>query len=85
MTLWQEILWGWIIMTIAPKLIVIPIWRSVAAAAAGSADAVGLALVGTLLSLAILEHLFLVIPLPFDALWKWGLRSRVSHLSEAQV
>ena len=27
MSLWEEILWGWIIMTIAPKLIVIPIWR----------------------------------------------------------
>ncbi|MGA0122145.1 MAG: hypothetical protein ACO3KD_03960 [Gaiellales bacterium] len=26
-TLWQEILWGWIILTIAPKLIVIPVWR----------------------------------------------------------
>jgi len=62
-------------------LIAIPIWRSVAAASAGSADAVGLALVGTLLCLAIVEHLFLVIPLPFEALWKWGLRSRASDLS----
>jgi putative photosynthetic complex assembly protein 2 len=36
----------------------------------------GLALVGTLLTLAILEHWFLVLPLPTDALWSWGLRSR---------
>lgn len=27
MTLWEEILWGWIVMTIAPKLLIIPIWR----------------------------------------------------------
>ena len=31
---------------------------------------------GTLLTLAILEHWFMVLPLPSDALWKWGLRSR---------
>lgn len=27
LTLWQEILWGWVVMTIAPKLVIIPIWR----------------------------------------------------------
>ncbi len=27
MTLWEEILWGWIIITILPKLGVIPVWR----------------------------------------------------------
>ena len=30
----------------------------------------------SLLSLAIIEHWFLVLPLPFDRLWQWGLRSR---------
>ena len=34
--------------------------------------------VGTLLTLAILEHWFLVLPLPADALWSWGLRSRAT-------
>jgi hypothetical protein len=38
-------------------------------------------LVATLLSLAILEHLFLVLPLPFENLWRWGLRSRAAPLS----
>ena len=28
MTLWEEILWGWIVLTILPKLLVIPVWRS---------------------------------------------------------
>lgn len=27
LTLWQEILYGWILLTIAPKLFVIPVWR----------------------------------------------------------
>jgi len=26
--------------------------------------------------LAILEHLFLVLPVPLEGLWRWGLRSR---------
>jgi G3E family GTPase len=31
---------------------------------------------GTMMALAILEHWFLVIPLPAGKLWKWGLASR---------
>jgi putative photosynthetic complex assembly protein 2 len=39
-------------------------------------EVAGYALIGTLLVLAILEHWFLVLPLPAEALWSWGLRSR---------
>ncbi|MBK1716547.1 putative photosynthetic complex assembly protein PuhE [Thiocystis violacea] len=35
--------------------------------------AIGLILVATLLALAILEHWFLVLPLPDEALWAWAL------------
>lgn len=56
--------------------VAVPIWQAVWAAAPGSFQAVGASLVAVLLTLAILEHFFLVIPLPFEALWKWGLRSR---------
>lgn len=38
--------------------------------------AVGLVLVGTLLALAIVEHLLLMLPLPSTALWRWALRER---------
>ena len=41
--------------------------------AAGEAAAL---LAATLLSLGVLEHWFMVIPLPSHALWNWGLRSR---------
>ncbi len=27
LTLWQEILYGWILLTVVPKLLVIPVWR----------------------------------------------------------
>ena len=36
-----------------------------------------------LLSLAVLEHWFLVVPLPFETLWNWGLRSRAHAPHEA--
>lgn len=49
--------------------------------AAGAAEpdghlAAGLSLLGVLLALAVLEHWFLVLPIPFEKLWDWALRSR---------
>ena len=48
-------------------------------AVADGADAfraAGFALLGTLMALALLEHWFMVLPLPFEALWRGALRSR---------
>lgn len=64
-------------VTAATALAVI-IWERALAAEAGAFGTAGLALVGTLLTLAILEHWFLVLPLPSEVLWSWGLRSRTS-------
>jgi putative photosynthetic complex assembly protein 2 len=36
----------------------------------------GLTLIGVLLALAVLEHWFLVLPVPAEKLWEWGLASR---------
>lgn len=50
----------------------------VAGAVAGDASVfvqVGRTLVATLLGLAVLEHLFLTLPLPDALLWRWALRS----------
>lgn len=47
-----------------------------AAAVPGSADAVALTLLATMAGLAVVEHLFMVLPLPFNAIWNWGLKSR---------
>jgi putative photosynthetic complex assembly protein 2 len=52
------------------------LWRRLLAPDTGAFEATGLTFVGMLLTLAILEHWFLVLPIPAEALWKWGLRSR---------
>jgi len=45
-------------------------------ALSSAAQAVGYALVATMLALAILEHLLLVLPLDTTALWRWAIRKR---------
>lgn len=42
----------------------------------GSHAAIGYVLLATLMALAVIEHWFLVIPLPFGDMWAWGLKSR---------
>ena len=42
---------------------------------ASAFEVAGYSLLATLLALGILEHWFLVVPLPATALWRWGLRS----------
>ena len=52
--------------------------QDAAAAETGSFDATAFTFVGALLALAVIEHWFLVLPIPDAALWSWGLRSRGS-------
>jgi putative photosynthetic complex assembly protein 2 len=52
------------------------LWQGATAQGITPFNATALTFIGTLLSLAILEHWFMVLPLPFEALWRWGLRSR---------
>jgi putative photosynthetic complex assembly protein 2 len=59
-------------------------------AMATPAQVVGSVLVGTMLALAIVEHLMLVLPLDTTALWRWAIRknqnSVVTHATfEAHV
>ena len=44
------------------------------------AQVVGAVLVGTMLALAILEHVMLVLPLDTTAMWRWALRKKKSKL-----
>jgi hypothetical protein len=44
------------------------------AAGADAHQATGFMLVATMASLAVIEHWFLMLPLPLEALWRWGLR-----------
>jgi G3E family GTPase len=45
-------------------------------APAGGFEATGLIFLGTLMTLATLEHWFLVLPLPTQNLWQWSMASR---------
>jgi putative photosynthetic complex assembly protein 2 len=50
--------------------------RTAVQAAPGSIDATGWLLLGTLIALGVIEHWFLVLPIPAMALWNWSLSSR---------
>lgn len=46
------------------------------AAGADAYQATGFMLVAILASLAVIEHWFLMLPLPLEALWRWGLKDQ---------
>jgi putative photosynthetic complex assembly protein 2 len=54
-------------------MILIPIWSS-AGIDSSPFDRASYALLGTLLALGLLEHLFLILPFPTELLWKWGYK-----------
>jgi putative photosynthetic complex assembly protein 2 len=56
-------------------LVAVPLWQGALATGASAFELASLALPAALLSLAIVEHLLLVLPLNADALWRWALRA----------
>lgn len=54
----------------------IRLWQAALAPSAGEYEATAMSFVATLLTLAVLEHWFLVVPIPANLLWQWGLASR---------
>jgi putative photosynthetic complex assembly protein 2 len=61
-------------VTLATAVLVIMIQRIVEVAITPS-DGVGLTLVSTLFALGVVEHWFMLLPLPAVTLWSWGVRS----------
>ena len=61
-------------VTLATAVFVIMIQRIVEVAATPF-DIVGLTLVSTLFALGVVEHWFMLLPLPAITLWGWGMRS----------
>ncbi len=53
----------------------VAVWWHIVADGGDAFRVTGGALLGTLLALGALEHWLLVLPLPTEALWRWGLRS----------
>jgi putative photosynthetic complex assembly protein 2 len=48
-------------------------------------EAVGFGLLATLVALGLLEHIFMVLPVPADILWRWGLASRAASPTTVRV
>lgn len=48
-------------------------------------EATGYALLATLAALALIEHWFMVLPIPATALWQWGLVSHAAHTAPVPV
>ena len=67
------------VSVIASSWLAVLLWQAAAAHGVSAFEATALTFSGTLLSLAILEHWFMVLPLPSQALWNWGLRSRTAE------
>lgn len=63
---------------LAATVVAVPVWQA-ALAGTGAYETASLTLLATLLSLAIVEHAFLVLPLPSEKLWQWGMRSHARH------
>lgn len=68
----------------ASTTVAVLLWRGALDPRADAFEVTGYTLVATLMTLAIVEHLFMVLPLPADALWNWGLRSRNLPRSKAR-
>lgn len=68
----------------ASTIVTILMFMEATAADRSAFEATSMALVATLMALAVLEHWFLVMPLPATELWSWGLSSRrVDPVSES--
>lgn len=61
------------------------VWQRAFAPHISPFEATSLTFVGILLSLAVLEHWFLVLPMPSEWLWSWGLRSRATPAQEKVI
>jgi putative photosynthetic complex assembly protein 2 len=64
------------VVVLASGLAAAWLWSGALDPAASDAAVAGRALVATLLSLAIVEHLLMIVPLPSIALWRWAAGSR---------
>jgi putative photosynthetic complex assembly protein 2 len=72
-------------ITISSVICVI-MWERASAPGASAFSAVGGTFIATMMALAILEHWFLVLPLPAAKLWNWGLAGKTkTHPFAVQV
>lgn len=70
------------VVVVVSTWLAVLVWQAALAKGIGTHEATALTFAATLLSLAILEHWFMVLPLPATAMWSWGLRSRTPEARE---
>ena len=63
------------VSVIAATVVVVPIWQAAFALGASPYQITSCTILGTLLSLAILEHILLVLPISSEGLWRWSFRA----------
>ena len=68
------------VSVIAVTVLAASAWHSAVMISLGAFEATAFSFVAMLLSLALLEHWFMVLPLPSEKLWEWGMRSRAPHV-----
>lgn len=64
------------VSVIVSTVVAAMIWQAATVTGITAFDATALTFAATLLTLAVLEHWFMVLPLPFEVMWNWGLKSR---------
>jgi putative photosynthetic complex assembly protein 2 len=63
------------VVVTASSVIAFVLWQDALAPGASGFEHAGYSLLATLLTLAVLEHWFLIIPLPVEKMWKWAMRA----------
>nr|WP_316640887.1 putative photosynthetic complex assembly protein PuhE [uncultured Roseateles sp.] len=63
------------VAVIASTLLAANVWQAALNSNATAFEATAASLVAAMLSLAVLEHWFMVLPLPSERLWNWSLRA----------
>jgi putative photosynthetic complex assembly protein 2 len=68
--------WNWLmpVSVTAATAVLVPLWMAVLVQPQDAFAATSLCLVAGLLTLAVIEHLFMILPLPTTWMWKWGMR-----------
>jgi putative photosynthetic complex assembly protein 2 len=64
------------VSVIVSSVVAAMIWQAATVTGITAFDATALTFAATMLTLAVLEHWFMVLPLPFEVMWNWGLKSR---------
>jgi putative photosynthetic complex assembly protein 2 len=71
----RSINWLFPVVVTAASIVAYRLWQQALAVDASQFERASFMLLATLLTLAILEHWFLIVPLPVEKMWRWAMRS----------